>query len=48
MILKKVYAIFIKFTLFIAGFLTHHTTVDMDNEKDLKKLNRITDLFMMH
>ncbi|WP_458403924.1 hypothetical protein [Methanobrevibacter sp.] len=34
--------------LIIAAFLKHQSSVDLDEEEDLKELHSITDLFMIH
>lgn len=46
--LKVMIAALIGLAFIVAGFLVHQSTVDLDNTKDLKKLNSITDLFMIH
>ena len=46
--LKIIIVAFIALASIIAGLLVHQSTVDLDNTEDLKKLNSVSELFMIH
>lgn len=46
--LKIIIAVLIGLAAIVAGLLVHQSTVDLDDTEDLKKLNSVTELFMVH
>lgn len=46
--LKVIIGLIMSFILFIAFLLIRQSPIDMKNTEDLKKLNRVSDLFMVH